>query len=171
VLATQNPIELEGTFPLPEAQLDRFLFRIHLGYPSKEEEIAIMERFQKDDPLADLNPVATPSAIHSLQQARKEIGVSLAVRKYIADIIKATRDSKSLRFGASPRGSLGLIRAGQALAALKGRTYVLPDDIKYLAEPVLAHRIILDEEEQLRGNTPENILQEIMAVIPVPIGN
>jgi len=170
-LATQNPIELEGTFPLPEAQLDRFLFRIHLGYPTKEEEIAIMERFQKDDPLADLNPVATPSEIYTLQQARKEIGVSLAVRQYIADIVAATRDSKSLRFGASPRGALGLMRAGQAFAALKGRAYVLPDDIKYLSEPVLAHRVILEEEEQLRGNTPENVLKKIMAEISVPIGD
>jgi MoxR-like ATPase len=170
-LATQNPIELEGTFPLPEAQLDRFLFRIHLGYPTKEEEIAIMERFQKDDPLADLNSVATPSAIYALQQARKEIGVSFAVRQYIADIISATRNSKSLRFGASPRGALGLMRAGQAFAALKGRPYVLPDDIKYLTEPVLAHRVIIEEEEQLRGNTPEHVLQQIMAEIPVPIGN
>jgi MoxR-like ATPase len=169
-LATQNPIELEGTFPLPEAQLDRFLFRIHLGYPTKEEEIAIMERFQKDDPLTDLKPVATPSALHALQQDRKEIGVSLAVRQYIADIVRATRDSDALRFGASPRGALGLMRAGQAFAALKGRTYVLPDDIKYLTEPVLAHRVILEEEEQLRGNTPENVLQQIMAEIPVPIG-
>jgi MoxR-like ATPase len=171
VLATQNPIELEGTFPLPEAQLDRFLFRIHLGYPAKEEEIAIMERFQADDPLDDLEPVASPSEIHALQQARKEIGVSLPVRQYIADIVAATRDSNSFRFGASPRGALGLMKAGQAFAALKGRNYVLPDDIKYLTEPVLAHRVVLEEEEQLRGNTPKNVLEQIMAEIPVPIGN
>jgi MoxR-like ATPase len=170
VLATQNPIELEGTFPLPEAQLDRFLFRIQLGYPSKEEEVAIMERFQSDDPLIDLKPVASPSEIHALQQARKEIGVSLSVRQYIADIAAATRDSKLFRFGSSPRGALGLMRAGQGFAALKGRTYVLPDDIKYLAKPVLAHRVVLEEEEQLRGNTPENVLKQIMAELPVPIG-
>jgi MoxR-like ATPase len=169
VLATQNPIELEGTFPLPEAQLDRFLFRIHLGYPTRKEEITIMARFQKEDPLAGLKPVATPEEIRSLQQARREIGVSLPVRRYIADIVKPTRVSQSLRFGASPRGSLGLMRAGQALAALRGRTYVLPDDIKYLAEAVLAHRVILHEEERLRGNTPEKILQEIMAATPVPV--
>mgnify|MGYP001824508852 CR=1 FL=1 len=167
-LATQNPIELEGTFPLPEAQLDRFLFRIHLGYPTKEEEIAIMERFQKDDPLADLHPVAKPSAIHALQQARKEILVSLAVRQYIADIVTATRESKVLRFGASPRGALGLMRAGQALAALRGRDYVLPDDIKYLCFPVLSHRLILKDDERLRGRLPENIVKEIVSQVPVP---
>jgi len=171
VMATQNPIELEGTFPLPEAQLDRFLYRIHLGYPTDEEEMTIMERFQKDDPLSDLNPVATPEAIHVLQQARKEIGVSLPVRRYITDIVQATRNNRALRFGASPRGALGLMRAGQALAALKGRSYVLPDDIKYLAEPVLAHRLILEEDELLRGNTQENVLNQILAAVPVPIGN
>jgi len=171
VLATQNPIELEGTFPLPEAQLDRFLYRIHLGYPTDKEEMTIMERFQKDDPLSDLNPVATPEEIHTLQQARKEIGVSLPVRRYIAAIVQATRNNRALRFGASPRGALGLMRAGQALAALKGRTYVLPDDIKYLAEPVLAHRLILEEDELLRGNTQENVLKQIIDSVPVPIGS
>ena len=171
VLATQNPIELEGTFPLPEAQLDRFLFRIRLGYPAKAEEIAIMERFQTDDPLADLEPVASPSEIKDLQQARRKIGVSLPMRQYIADIVSATRNENSFQFGASPRGALGLMRAGQAFAALKGRDYVLPDDIKYLVKPVLAHRVVLKEEEQLRGNTTEKVLGRVMADIPVPIGN
>lgn len=171
VMATQNPIELEGTFPLPEAQLDRFLFRVHLGYPTGDEEMTIMERFQKTDPLFDLDAVATPEAVHTLQQARKEIGVSLPVRHYITDIVHATRTSPALRFGASPRGTLGLMRAGQAFAALKGRSYVLPDDIKTLAEPVLAHRLVLEEEEQLRGNTQENILKEILSSLPVPIGD
>ena len=129
-----------------------------------------MERFQSGDPLAGLEPVATPAEIIELQKARREIGVSLPVRQYIADIVKATRDSRALRFGASPRGALGLMRAGQALAALKGRTYVLPDDIKCLAEPVLAHRLILKEEELLRGNTPESILNELMTAVPVPVG-
>ena len=168
VMATQNPIELEGTFPLPEAQLDRFLLRINLGYPEKDEEILILERFQEEDPLLKLKAVANPEQITELQQARKKIRISPPVREYIADIVRATRTGKSLRFGASPRGSLGLMRAGQALAALRGREYVLPDDIKYLVRPVLAHRLILKDEERLRAKTPEHFLEEIIPQIPVP---
>jgi MoxR-like ATPase len=169
VMATQNPIELEGTFPLPEAQLDRFLLKIHLGYPEKEEEVTILERFQEHDPLRDLDPVANPEQITELQRARKEIRVSRPVKEYIANIVRATRTNKSLRFGASPRGSLGLMRTGQALAALRGREYVLPDDIKYLLGPVLAHRLILKEEERLRGETPAHFLDEIIQQVPVPV--
>ena len=168
VMATQNPIELEGTFPLPEAQLDRFLLRINLGYPEKDEEVSILERFQEEDPLLKLKAVANPEQITELQQARKKIRISPPVREYIADIVRATRTGKSLRFGASPRGSLGLMRAGQALAALRGREYVLPDDIKYLVRPVLAHRLILKDEERLRAKTPEHFLEEIIPQIPVP---
>ncbi|MBN2568384.1 MAG: MoxR family ATPase [Deltaproteobacteria bacterium] len=168
VMATQNPIELEGTFPLPEAQLDRFLLKIHLGYPERDEEIAILERFRDDDPLLKLDAVASPVQISELQLMRKRIHISLPVREYIVDLVKATRDDKSSRFGASPRGSLGLMRAGQALAALRGRDYVLPDDIKYLAHPVLAHRLILKDEEALRGETPERLLDEILLRVPVP---
>jgi len=168
VMATQNPIELEGTFPLPEAQLDRFLLKLRLGYPEKEEEISILERFREKDPLGNLEPVASPEQIAGLQGARKKIGIALPVREYIADIVRATRANKSLRFGASPRGSLGLMRAGQALAALRGRDFVLPDDIKHLAVPVLAHRLILTDEERLRGGTAEQLLAEIMEQMPVP---
>jgi MoxR-like ATPase len=168
-MATQNPIELEGTFLLPEAQLDRFLLKIKLGYPEKKEEIAIMQRFQEEDPLGDLVPVANPVEVSDLQKARKGILVSQPVREYIAEIVRATRSNPALRLGASPRGSLGLMRAGQSLAALRGRTYILPDDIKYLALPVLGHRLILKEEERLRGETPEQILKKIIDQIPVPI--
>jgi MoxR-like ATPase len=168
VTATQNPIELEGTFPLPEAQLDRFLLRISLGYPDKEEEITILERFQKEDPLLRLAPVASPEQIFALQQSRKDIRISHPVREYITDIVRATRGNPSLRLGASPRGSLGLMRAGQALAAVRGRDYVLPDDIKALTVPVLAHRLILTEEERLRGETPAHFLQQILSQVPVP---
>ena len=168
VMATQNPIELEGTFPLPEAQLDRFLLKLHLGYPEKEEEISILERFQKEDPLGNLNAVASPEQITEMQRARKKIRISLPVREYIADIVRATRTSNFLRFGASPRGSLGLMRTGQALAALRGRDFVLPDDVKHLAVPVIAHRLILTDEERLRGETPEHFLEEILDQIPVP---
>ncbi len=169
VMATQNPIELEGTFPLPEAQLDRFLLRLRLGYPDRNEEISILERFQEKDPLKELSPVTTPDDISGLQAARKKIHVSHAVREYITAIVGATRVSTALRLGASPRGSLGLMRAGQALAALRGRTYVLPDDVKSLTIPVLAHRLILKDEERLRGETQEHLLEEILGRIPVPV--
>jgi len=168
VMATQNPIELEGTFPLPEAQLDRFLLKLQLGYPEKEEEISILERFRELDPLGSLGAVASPEEITGLQRERKKIRISLPVREYIADMVRATRANASLRFGASPRGSLGLMRAGQALAALRGRDFVLPDDIKQLAVPVLAHRLILTDEERLRGGTAEHLLTEIIEQMPVP---
>ncbi|MGD8530518.1 MAG: AAA family ATPase, partial [Syntrophobacterales bacterium] len=121
VMATQNPIELEGTFPLPEAQLDRFLLKLRLGYPEKDEEISIMDRFREKDPLENLKAVTNPEQITELQVARKKIRISHLVQEYIADIVRATRKNKALRFGASPRGSLGLMRTGQALAALRGR--------------------------------------------------
>ena len=168
VMATQNPIELEGTFPLPEAQLDRFLLKLRLGYPEKEEEISMLERFREKDPSESLAAVASPEQITELQSARKKIRISRPVLEYIADIMRATRKNEALRFGASPRGSLGLMRTGQALAALRGRDFVLPDDIKHLVMPVLAHRLILTDEEQLGGGTPEHLLEEILEQIPVP---
>jgi MoxR-like ATPase len=168
VIATQNPIELEGTFPLPEAQLDRFLLKLRLGYPEKDEEISMLERFREQDPFESLMASGSPAQIIELQGERKKIRISFPVREYITDIVRATRDDKALRFGASPRGSLGLMRAGQALAALRGRDFVLPDDIKQLVEPVLAHRLILTDEERLRGGTPEQLLAEILKQIPVP---
>lgn len=167
VMATQNPIELEGTFTLPEAQLDRFLLKIRLGYPDRDEEIAILERFQEGDPLRHLEAVADPLQVVESQQARKAIRISGPVREYIADVVRATRNHPSLRLGASPRGSLALMRTGQALAALRGREYVLPDDIKYLVVPVLSHRLILKEEERMRGETPEDYLEKIISQIPV----
>lgn len=171
VMATQNPIELEGTFPLPEAQLDRFLLRINMGYPEREEEITIMERFQKQDPLSDLAATASLNELISLQTARKDVHVSQPIREYIADIVRATRTHPALRYGASPRGTLGLMRAGQALAVVRAREYVLPDDIKHLARPVLAHRIILHEGEQLRGTATHQIVDEIISRTPVPLGD
>ncbi len=168
VIATQNPIELEGTFPLPEAQLDRFLLKLRLGYPEKDEEVSMMDRFREKNPLKKLKAVASPEQIIKLQGARKKIRISLPVTEYIADIVRATRKNKALRFGASPRGSLGLMRSSQALAALRGRDFVLPDDIKHLAVPVLAHRLILTDQERLRGGTPEHLLEEILEQTPVP---
>jgi MoxR-like ATPase len=168
VMATQNPIELEGTFPLPEAQLDRFLLKIRLGYPDRDEEVAILERYQEEDPLLELKAVANPGEIVELQNARKRIHISPPLREYITNIVRATRHNNSLRLGASPRGSLGLMRAGQALVALRDREYVLPDDIKFLVVPVLAHRLILKEEERLRGETPEHFLEKIINQTPIP---
>jgi len=168
VMATQNPIELEGTFPLPEAQLDRFLLRASLGYPEAAEEIAILERFQQQDPLGELAPVTTPEAVAGLQAARARLHVSPPVREYITALVRATRRHPALRLGASPRGSLALMRASQALAGLRGRDHVLPDDVKRLVHPVLAHRLILKEAERLRGLSPAQVLDEILAQVGVP---
>lgn len=169
VMATQNPIELEGTFPLPEAQLDRFLLKISLGYPDGEDEIEILERFQIGDPLLDLEPVVTPQDIGAIQKKRRQIIVSRPVKAYIADLVRSTRENPHFRFGASPRGSLGLMRASQALAALLGRDYVLPDDVKQLAIPVLVHRLILKDQEKLKGVTSAEILKTILNTTPVPV--
>jgi MoxR-like ATPase len=168
VLATQNPIELEGTFPLPEAQLDRFLLKISLGYPDRTEEMAMLERFKEADPLADLDPVADPEQLAVMQARCRAITVSHPVRQYITDIVAATRRHGDLLFGASPRGSLGLMRAAQGLAALRGRNFIRPDDIKRLVNPVLAHRIILNEEGRLGGSRRVQIIDEILAQTPVP---
>ncbi len=168
VMATQNPIEMEGTFTLPEAQLDRFLLKVSLGYPEKDEEVFMLDRFQERDPLLELKAVAEPVQITELQEARKKIRVSGPVREYISELVRATRAHKAILLGASPRGSLGLMRAGQALAALRGREFILPDDIKHLAIPLLAHRLILREEDRLRGGTPDDFIREIMDQVPVP---
>jgi len=167
VMATQNPIELEGTFALPEAQLDRFLLKTQLGYPDKNEEVRILERFQETDPFPLLEPVATPKDIIQLQKIRRSIRVSQPIREYIADIVHATRDDEAIQFGGSPRASLGLMRAGQALAALRGRNYVLPDDIKYLAHPVLTHRLILTENERLKGKSTDHFIEKLIKRVPV----
>jgi MoxR-like ATPase len=169
VLATQNPIELEGTFALPEAQLDRFLLKTQLGYPDKNEEVRILERFQETDPFPLLEPVATPEDITELQKIRRSIRVSPPIREYIADIVHATRADEAIQFGGSPRASLGLMRAGQALAALRGRNYVLPDDIKYLAHPVLTHRLILTENERLKGKSTDHFIERLIKRVPVPV--
>lgn len=171
VLGTQNPIEYEGTFPLPEAQLDRFLMRIRIGYPELADEIRILELQQLRHPLLDLQPVATTEEVLEAQEAIKTVYVSPAVERYIVELVRATRDHSDVYLGASPRGSLGLYRAGQARAAIKGRDYVLPDDIKVLAEHVLAHRIIIQPAARLKDLTAEQILREILMTLPVPGGS
>ena len=169
VMATQNPIELEGTFPLPEAQLDRFLLKTRLGYPDKKEEINILERFQESDPFPELKAVASPDDIAALQKIRRRIRVSQPLREYITDIVHATRDDAAIEFGASPRASLALMRAGQALAALHGRDYVLPDDVKHLVHPVLTHRLILTEEERLKGTVTDHLIENLINRLAVPV--
>ncbi len=168
VIATQNPIEMDGTFPLPEAQLDRFLMKIDLGYPPKEEELTILERFLTIDPLDLLESVTTPERIVELQTLRSTIIVSLPVREYIADLVGATRVHPKVRYGASPRGSLGLMKSAQALALLRGRNFVIPDDVKELAPPVLTHRIILRHEERAKGSSSTAVMTEILAKVSVP---
>lgn len=167
VIATQNPIEMDGTFPLPEAQLDRFLMRIDLGYPTKDEELAILERFRESDPLEGLAAVTRPERIVELQKERSAVVVSAPVREYIADLVGATRVHPLVRYGASPRGSLGLMKAAQALAAVRGRSFVVPDDVKELAGPVLAHRVILKHEERAKGASAGAVVEEILARVPV----
>ena len=168
VIATQNPIEMDGTFPLPEAQLDRFLMKIDIGYPNKEEELAILDRFTQDDPLFGLEAVSSPERIVELQKSRGSVRVAAAVREYIADLVAATRSHPKVRYGASPRGSLGLIRSAQALAAVRGRNYVLPDDVKELVGPVLTHRIILRHEERAKGASASAVIEEILDKVAVP---
>jgi MoxR-like ATPase len=169
VMATQNPIELEGTFPLPEAQIDRFLLRLKLGYPTEEEENAILLRFETDDPLASLEPVVTSEELLEMQRQVRAVHVDESVRQYIVQIARATRSHASVELGVSPRGTLALFHATQALAALRGRAYVLPDDAKLLAPHVLTHRLITSPQARLRGRDKEQIVAEIVAGLPVPV--
>ena len=169
VLATQNPIELEGTFPLPEAQLDRFLLKLRLGYPSAEEEDTILLRHGNADPLAKVQPIVRADELNALQKAVAQVTVSDVVRQYLVALVRATRASDDLELGASPRGSLALYRASQAYAALNGRPFVLPDDVKRLAVPTLAHRLVLQPEARLRGRSTATIVQHIVDRVPVPV--
>lgn len=168
VLATQNPIEYEGTFPLPEAQLDRFLFRVSLGYPALWDEMEIMNQQQFQHPVETLSPVVAVGALLAAQQAIKSVHVSQSLREYIVRLVRRTRDHADVYLGASPRGSLALFRGGQARAALLGRDYVLPDDIKTLAIPALAHRLILAPGARLREQKPETIVTQLLEEVPVP---
>jgi MoxR-like ATPase len=169
IMATQNPVELEGTFPLPEAQLDRFLLRIKLGYPSENEEEAILSRFQQANPLDDLANVIKAGELLELQKLCRQVYIEDSVRNYVVAITRATRLHQSVELGASPRASLGLHLASQALAAIRGRSYVIPDDVKQLAVPALAHRLIVTTEARLRGRSPEDIAGEVVLTVPVPV--
>jgi MoxR-like ATPase len=168
VLATQNPVEQEGTFPLPEAQLDRFLLKLPAGYPDEQEEVTILERFRVEDPLSELSPVASAEEILHLQAAVRPVHVSDLVAHYIVGIVRATRTMPGVELGASPRASLALLRAAQALALLRGRDYVMPDDVQHLAVPVLAHRLIVSTQARLRGEGGREAVQRAVAAAVVP---
>lgn len=168
VVATQNPIDHEGTFPLPEAQLDRFLMRFSLGYPNMDEELQMLEMLQYEHPLGQLKVVVSADELLACQRAVREIRVDDKVRRYLLQIVHDTRANEDLSLGGSPRASIALFRTSQALAALRGRNFVLPDDVKRVAGPVLTHRVILKPESRLRKVTAEHIIEEVVADIAVP---
>jgi len=169
VMATQNPVELEGTFPLPEAQIDRFLLRVVIGYPSVADENAILERFRADDPLPELGAVTTAEEILQLKRTRQQVRVESSVRDYIVSVARATRQHPEIELGASPRATLSLYWASQAWAAIHGRDFVLPDDVKFMAPHVLTHRLMISPQAQLRGRLPQELVADIVEAVPVPV--
>ena len=169
VIATQNPVEHEGTFSLPEAQLDRFLLRVKMGYPSPEEESGMLERFRSNDPMATIEPVLGKNDLTGLQAACRTVHVEESVRDYITGLCRATRTDSRFRLGASPRASLALQQATQALAAMSGRDFVLPDDVKSLAAPVLAHRVLLETSVSIHGASDSAVIGQLLNTIPVPV--
>ena len=170
VVATQNPVELEGTFSLPEAQLDRFIVLVSMGYPTRDDERRIARRYRSGtDPLDGIRPIVETDELLALQLAVRGITVSDAGEGYVVDLVRATREHVDLRLGASPRTSVALYRASQAWAALDGRTFVLPDDVAAVARPVLGHRLLLDMDRQLRGSTVERVLAEVLEAVPEPV--
>ena len=169
VLATQNPVELEGTFPLPEAQLDRFLLRVRVGYPSEDEEEIILHRFKSEEPLEALRPVVSAEQVAALQQVVRKVQWQPEVERYLLAVVRATREHPAVNLGVSPRGTLALYCASEAYAALQGRDYVQPDDVKRLATSVLAHCLITTTRARLRGGESSAIIQEIVEATPVPV--
>jgi len=170
VLATQNPVDLVGTYPLPEAQLDRFFMRISIGHPTAEEEASILERYTSGKkPMEDLRPICTSSDIVRLQQEVEGVHTSKEVRSYISAIAAASRKNGALQLGVSTRAAISLLRAAQAHALLDGRDYVIPEDVQEMAEPVLAHRLVLSAEARMRNMTPQRVLQGVMASVQVPV--
>lgn len=168
VMATQNPIEYEGTFPLPEAQLDRFLMRISLGYPSFTDELSVIEQQEKTHPIDELEAVASPEDVIKLQEAAKNVYVDTAVREYIVGLIEATRNHEDVSLGASPRASLGMFRAVRGMAILRDRDYAIPDDVKELAYAVLAHRLILSPAARMRGLHTGQVIDGLLESVAVP---
>ncbi|MGC4108609.1 MAG: MoxR family ATPase [Thermomicrobiales bacterium] len=171
VLATQNPVELEGTFPLPEAQLDRFMIRTSIGYPELDEERMMLRRFRTGTPLAAVRPVTSPEEMRNLIAIVREVHIGVAVEDYLLALVRGTRDANAIEVGASPRAALSLARAAQANAAIHGRSYVIPDDVRDLAVPVLAHRVLPTAQADLRGTTAADLVAEVIAATPVPVEN
>ena len=169
VLATQNPVELEGTFPLPEAQLDRFMIRTSIGYPDLDEERMMLRRFRTETPLASVRPVTTPEEMRELISIVRGVHIGVAVEDYLLALIRGTRDAEAIEVGASPRAALSLARAAQANAAIHGRMFVIPDDVRDLAVPVLSHRIMPTAQADLRGTTAAELVEGVIAVTPVPV--
>ncbi len=169
VLATQNPVELEGTFPLPEAQLDRFLLRLEIGYPGEDDEDEILARFETNNPLESLTPVIDGDELVRLAAALSHLHVAPDVRRYAVRLVRATREDPAFELGASPRASLALFRSARAFAAINGRDYVLPDDVKAMAPHVLPHRLILSSQSRLRGRETKELLADILRRVPVPV--
>ena len=168
VIATQNPVELEGTYPLPEAQRDRFMMRVSIGYPSIDAELEVLEVHGQGDRVAGLQPVTDAQQVAALIDAAKSLHAAAPLQRYIVELVRATRDHPAVELGASPRASLALLRAARAKAACEGRDYVVPDDVKELAQPVLAHRLILKAEAQMADRTAADILDELLASVPIP---
>ncbi len=171
VLATQNPIELEGTFPLPEAQLDRFLMKVAIGYPDEEGENDILLRFERSDPLESLQQVVQPQEIIQMQDDVRQVNVEVSVRRYLVKVCRATRSHEEIALGASPRATMALYRTCQARAAIEGRSFVIPDDVKIMAPYVLIHRLIVNPQTRLRGRTAEDVIREVVDTVPVPVEN
>lgn len=169
VIATQNPIELEGTFPLPEAQLDRFLMRLRLDYPSQSEERLILQRFKEQQPLQELQPVLDAATLQGLQKSIRGIHVEPGVESYIVELVRATRVHNAVELGVSPRGTLGLYRATQAYAAIRGRNYAIPDDVKQLAHSILSHRMIATSQSRMHGDVIEQIIDDVLRTVAVPV--
>ena len=169
VMATQNPIELEGTFPLPEAQLDRFLIKLAVGYPDAEGENNILLRFEKEDPLNSLQKVVEPAEIIQLQEDVRQIKVEDSVRHYLVNVCRATRTHEDIALGASPRATMALYRTCQAQAAIEDRAFVIPDDVKVMAPYVLTHRLVVNPQTRLRGRTAKDVLREVVETVPVPV--
>lgn len=169
VMATENPVELEGTFPLPEAQIDRFLLRLSLGYPVESDENAILLRFRNAEPLTGLGPVVEPREVIEMIERTREIKIESSVQGYMVKIARATRANDEVTLGASPRATLALYRTSQAWAAIHGRTYVIPDDVKFLAPHVLTHRLMISPQARLRGRRPAELVADIVNEVPVPV--
>ncbi|HZU00225.1 MAG TPA: MoxR family ATPase [Ktedonobacteraceae bacterium] len=169
VIATQNPVELEGTFPLPEAQLDRFLMRLRIDYPSQAEERLILQRFKEAQPLQDLTPVVRAERLQELQKTIRRVKVEPSVESYIVELVRATRTHSAVELGVSPRGTLALYRASQARAAIKGRNYIIPDDVKHMAQPILSHRMIATNQTRMHGRGMEQIVEDVLHIVAVPV--